>query len=93
MRALTWGSIAGRPGRPLILYVHFFLTSSRCQRSRVSGLTKNEDHRPLSIARLAAPTRLNLAHESQVLEAEPPDVASRLAAELGATPATEESRS
>jgi len=57
MSALTWGSIAGLPGRPLILYVQFFRTSSRCQRRSVSGLTTNEDHRPLDIARLAASSR------------------------------------
>src|SRR3990172_9423664 len=57
MRALTRGSIGGRPGRPLLLYVHFFLTSSRCQRSRVSGLTTNEDQMLLVIALLAAANR------------------------------------
>jgi hypothetical protein len=44
--APTSGSIGGRPGWPLLLYVHFLRTSSRCQRRRVSGLTTNE--RPLA---------------------------------------------
>jgi hypothetical protein len=57
MRSRTSGLIGGRPERPLLLYVHFLLTSSRCQRSRVSGLTTNEDHWPLGIALLAAASR------------------------------------
>lgn len=57
MRSRTSGSIGGRPGCPLLLYVHFLLMSSRCQRRRVSGLTMNDDHRSLGIARLAAASR------------------------------------
>src|SRR3990172_1657012 len=43
--AVTSGSIGGRPGFFVLPYVHFFLTSSRCQRRSVLGLTRNELHR------------------------------------------------
>ncbi len=54
MRSRISGSTGGRPGRPLLLYVHFLATSSRFQRSKVSGLTRNEDQVLLGRARLAA---------------------------------------
>ena len=56
-RSLTLGSIGGRPSCPFFRKVHFFRTSSRCQRSKVSGRTTNEDQLLLGIARLAAANR------------------------------------
>jgi hypothetical protein len=47
------GSIGGRPGERR-RYVHFFATSSRCQRSSVCGLTRNTDQRSLGNKLLAA---------------------------------------
>jgi hypothetical protein len=46
----------GRPGLPLLLYVHFRRTSSRCHRSSVCGRTRNSIHRSREIIRLAAAT-------------------------------------
>src|ERR1035437_501436 len=57
MRSRMSGSIGGSPGWPLVRYVHFFRTSARCQRSRVSGRTTNEDQLLFVIARLAAANR------------------------------------
>ncbi len=56
-RSRTSGSIGGRPCGPDRLCVHFFLTSSRCQRSRVSDFTTKEDQLLLVIALLAAANR------------------------------------
>src|SRR5664279_2330874 len=57
MRSRASGSIGGRPGCLVLLYVHFFRTSSRCHRSSVSGRTMNEDQLVFVIARLAAASR------------------------------------
>jgi hypothetical protein len=57
MRVRTAGSIGGRPGRPLLSWLHFLLRSSWCHRSNVCGLTMNEDQVLLGMARLAAASR------------------------------------
>src|SRR5665811_2456061 len=50
-------SIGGRPGRPLLRWVHFLLTSSRCQRRRVAGVTRKATQRSRGMTRLAAARR------------------------------------
>jgi hypothetical protein len=65
MRSRTSGSIGGRPGWPVLRWVHFFLTSSRCQRSSVSGRTTNEDQLLLVSARLAAAKRTRSRRSSR----------------------------
>src|SRR5918999_6489624 len=52
-RSRTSGSIGGRPGL-LERSVHFRLTSSRCHRGRVCGVTRNEDQRARETRREAA---------------------------------------
>jgi hypothetical protein len=54
MRSLIVGSSGGRPSVLRLRYVHFLLTSSRCHRRSVWGVTRNEDHRSLGRSRLAA---------------------------------------
>ena len=54
---VEYDRVGNRIEKEIEPYVHLRLTSSRCQRSMVSGLTTNEDHRPLGIARLAAASR------------------------------------
>ena len=56
-RSLIAGSSGGRPRVPRLRYVHFLLTSSRCHRSRVWGVTRREDHRSLGSSRLATVMR------------------------------------
>ncbi len=50
-------SIEGRPGRPVLPYVHFRFTSWRCHRRRVAGVTRKATQPSRRIARLAAARR------------------------------------
>ena len=52
--ARTSGSMGRRPGFLLDLWVHFRRTSSRCHRSSVWGVTRNEFHLSLGRRRAAA---------------------------------------